>query len=197
MTTQLPVTRRLFVSMMVSLDGYIEGPNRELDWPADRNDAFNHYTNEMVDAVDLAVFGRRSYEMMVRYWPDAEAHPKTPWDLAFARKMNAMPKLVLSRTLERATWNNTRVVKDRVAETLTDLKQQAGKSIAVWGGAGVIASLAALDLIDEYRLIVHPLLLGGGTSLFAPREARTPLRLVRTSTLGADLAVLCYEPVRA
>jgi dihydrofolate reductase len=178
--------RRLYVSMMVSLDGYIEGPNRELDWHSDDDEAFNQYCHEMIDSIDLALFGRRSYEMMVQYWPQQAD--------AFGRKMNALPKIVLSRTLKTATWNNTRIVDD--AGAIAEVKRQPGKAIAVWGGANVIASLAKLGLIDEYRVIVHPVLLGGGTPLFQDIAAATPLKLVRTTALGEDLTVSCYQPVR-
>jgi dihydrofolate reductase len=194
MTTQQPHHRRLFVSMLVSLDGFIEGPNRELDWFIDGDPQFEQYCDEMLDSVGLALYGRRSYELMLSYWPNAEANPRSPADLAFARKMNALPKLVVSRTLERATWNNTRVLNDRIPETLTELKQQPGKPIVAWAGAGLVATLTELGLVDEYRLIVHPVLLGKGTPLFQGIDARKTLRLIRTTQLGQNLTVLCYEP---
>ncbi|WP_240359298.1 dihydrofolate reductase family protein [Pyxidicoccus trucidator] len=180
--------------MIVSLDGYIEGPNRELDWFDDGNPQFEQYCDEMIDSVGLALYGRRSYELMLSYWPNAEVNPRSAADLAFARKMNALPKLVLSRTLEHATWNNTRIVRDRVAETLTELKSQPGKPLVAWAGAGLVSTLAQHDLIDEYRLIVHPVLLGSGTPLFPPTGNRQKLNLVRTTQLGRNLVVLCYEP---
>jgi dihydrofolate reductase len=180
--------------MLVSLDGFIEGPNRELDWFIDGDPQFDQYCDEMLDSVGLALYGRRSYELMLSYWPNAEVNPRSPADLTFARKMNALPKLVLSRTLEQATWNNTRVLNDRVAETLTELKQEPGKPIVAWAGAGLVSTLAQLGLVDEYRLIVHPVLLGKGTPLFQGIEARKALRLVRTTQLGRNLTVLCYEP---
>jgi dihydrofolate reductase len=192
-TTPVLPLRRLYVSMIVSLDGFIEGPGRELDWFQD--DAhFDRYAQEMIDSVGLALYGRRAYELMLSYWPDAERNPRSPTDLAFARKMNALPKLVLSRTLDRAEWNNTRIVKDRVGETIAELKQQPGKPIVAWAGAGLVSTLTRLGLVDEYRLIVHPVLLGRGTPLFQDIEARRQLRLVRTTQLGDQLAVLCYEP---
>jgi dihydrofolate reductase len=197
MTTSKPPTRRLFVSMLVSLDGFIEGPNAELDWFLEADPQFDQYCDEMLDSVGLALFGRRAYELMLSYWPNAELNPRSPVDLAFARKMNALPKLVLSRTLERAEWNNTRIVRDRVAETLTELKQQPGKPIVAWAGAGLVATLAQLGLVDEYRLLVQPVLLGKGTSLFQGILARQKLRLVRTTQLGGNVAVLCYEPSAA
>jgi hypothetical protein len=104
MTMIPPTEKRLYVSMITSLDGYIEGPGRELDWFQDGNPQFERYCDEMIDSVGLAVYGRTSYELMLQYWPDAEAHPRSPRDLAFARKMNALPKVVLSRTLTHAAW---------------------------------------------------------------------------------------------
>ena len=194
MSNQQNASRRLFVSMIVSLDGYIEGPQRELDWFVEGDPQFDQYADEMLDSVGLALYGRRAYELMVDYWPKAETNPRSPTDLAFARKMNALPKLVLSRTLEKATWNNTRILRDRVKETITELKQQPGKPIVAWAGAGLVATLAQLGLVDEYRLIVHPVLLGKGTPLFQGIEERRKLRLTRTTQLGRNLVVTCYEP---
>jgi dihydrofolate reductase len=196
MTTVQPDARRLFVSMIVSLDGYIEGPNRGLDWFRDSDPQFEQYAEEMIDGVGVALYGRRSYELMLSYWPDAEKNPRSPTDLAFARKMNALPKVVLSRTLQRAEWNNTTIVSDGVKERLTELKQQPGKPIVAWAGPSLVSTLARLDLVDEYRLIVCPVVLGGGTPYFVDRELKPQLRLVRTTQLGSHLVVLCYEPVR-
>src|SRR5688500_3602830 len=125
MTTNQSSERRLYVSMITSLDGYIEGPNRELDWFQDGNPQFVQYADEMIDSVGVAVYGRKAYDVMIQYWPDAEVHPRSAQDLAFARRMNALPKVVLSRTLERATWNNTRVVRD--VEAIAALKREPGK----------------------------------------------------------------------
>lgn len=194
MTTQTPALRRLYVSMIVSLDGFIEGPDRQLDWFQDGDPQFEQYADEMIDSVGLALYGRRAYELMLSYWPAAETNPRSATDLSFARRMNALPKVVLSRTLERADWNNTRIVKDRVAETITELKQQPGKPIVAWAGAGLVSTLTQLRLVDEYRLIVCPVLLGRGTPLFQDVATRQQLRLVRTAQLGQHVAVLCYEP---
>jgi dihydrofolate reductase len=197
MTTQAKPARRLYVSMIVSLDGFIEGPNHELDWFLDGDPELERYCDEMIDSVGLALYGRRSYELMLSYWPAAEKNPRTPGDVTFARKMNALPKVVLSRTLERADWNNTRIVKERVPEVIGELKAQPGKPIVAWAGAGLVETLAEHDLVDEYRLIVHPVLLGTGTPLFRDLAAPHRLRLVRSSQLGSQLVVLCYEPLRS
>lgn len=194
MTSERATQRRLFVSMIVSLDGFIEGPNRELDWFHDGDPQFEQYCDEMIDSVGVALYGRRSYELMVSYWPTAELNPRSPSDLAFARKMNALPKVVLSRTLERATWNNTTIVRDNVAERINALKQTPGRPIVAWAGASLVSTLARLNLIDEYRLIVQPVVLGGGTPLFQDIAERKRLRLTRTTQLGRDIVVTCYEP---
>jgi dihydrofolate reductase len=196
MTLQKPMSRRLFVSMIVSLDGYIEGPERELDWFRDGDPQFEQYCDEMIDSVGLALYGRRAYDLMLSYWPNAEKNPRSAADLAFARKMNALPKVVLSRTLKEAAWSNTRIVRDHVAEAIGELKCMPGKPIVAWAGAGLVASLTRLGLVDEYRLIVHPVLLGGGTPLFLGLEQRQSLRLTRTTQLGENLVVLCYEPAQ-
>jgi len=175
--------------MITSLDGYIEGPNRELDWFASDDPQFQRYCEEMIDSVGLAVYGRRAYELMVRYWPDAEARPRSPQEHALARRMNALPKLVLSRTLEAATWANTRVVRD--PGEIAALKGEPGKPIVAWAGAELVAALAEAGLVDEYRVVVHPIVLGAGTPLF---RHRMKLRQVRTQTLGGGISVLCYEP---
>lgn len=172
--------------MIVSLDGYIEDPDHDLSWFRDGDPAFEQYCDEMIDSVGLAVFGRGSYELMVSYWPRAEG--------PFARKMNELPKVVLSRTLARAEWANTTVARD--VEQIGALKRTAGKPIVAWAGAGLVASLAQAGLIDEYRLIVHPILLGRGTPMFGSSK-REQLRLVRTTQLGEQLALLCYQPLRA
>lgn len=178
--------------MMVSLDGFIEGPNRELDWHVTGKE-FEQYCDDMLDSIDLILLGRVSYQMMIDYWPAAETHPSSPADQAFARKMNALPKVVLSRTLAAATWN-TRVVKDHVAEEIEELKRQPGKDIAVFGGAGIISTLRKHRLIDEYRLIVNPIVLGSGTPLFQDVAEQMKMQLKKSMTLRSGVVILTYEP---
>ena len=182
--------------MAVSLDGFIEGPRHELDWFEDGDPEFERYCHEMLDSVGLALYGRRSYELMLQYWPNAEKNPRSDADLAFARKMNALPKVVLSRTLESADWSNTSLIKDNVGERIRELKRAPGKPIVAWAGADLVRTLSGLDLVDEYRLIVHPVLLGSGTPFFQGLSERRKLRLSRTTQLGKSLVVLCYEPER-
>ncbi|MDX2018591.1 MAG: dihydrofolate reductase family protein [Deltaproteobacteria bacterium] len=194
MTTKDPHSRRLYVSMAMSLDGFIEDKDHALDWFDDQSPQFAQYCDEMIDAVGLAVFGRRSYDMMLAYWPNAEHHSTSPRDQAFARKMNALPKVVLSRTLQHAAWDNTRIINTDAATALSALKREGGKPIVAWGGANLVTALLNMRLVDEIRVLVHPVLLGKGTPLFSGLENRIDLKLVRTTQLGANLSVLCFEP---
>jgi dihydrofolate reductase len=184
---------KLIVSMMTSLDGFIEGPNRELDWTLEGPE-FDEYCEDMLERTDTMLFGRVSYEMMVRYWPAAEVKPRSPAEARLARQMNARPKVVLSRTLDRAEWNNTQVVRDGVADQIRALKERATKNIMVFGGAGVIASVRKAGLVDEYRVIVHPVVLGRGTPLFTDVSERFSLRHTRTTRFVMGLDLLYYEP---
>ena len=174
--------------MLVTLDGYIAGADGNLNWFADQSPAFERYCTEMVDSVDVALYGRRSYEEMVKYWPKATG--------VFADKMNALKKVVLSRTLTTAEWNNTEIISDRIGERIRELKNSPGRAIVAWAGAGLVKTLSELNLVDEYRLIVNPVLLGSGTRLFEGVPNRK-LKLVRTMQVGDELAVLCHEPVHS
>ncbi|MGV3623056.1 MAG: dihydrofolate reductase family protein [Archangium sp.] len=179
-------SRRLYVSMLVTLDGYIAGPDGNLDWFVDQSPSFARYCDEMIDSVDTAIYGRKSYEDMVAYWPTATG--------PFADKMNVLKKVVLSRTLTRPAWNNTEITDD--VDRIRQLKKSPGKAMVAWAGAGLVKTLTELDLVDEYRLIVNPVILGSGTRLFDGVSHRK-LKLVRTMQLGDELAVLCHEPVRS
>jgi dihydrofolate reductase len=182
---------KLIVSMMTSVDGYIEGPRRELDWTVESSD-FNAYCDDMLDGLHTMVFGRVSYEMMVKYWPAAEDKPRDEWERRFARKMNGAPKIVVSRTLERAEWKNTRVVRANLLEEMRALKK-VEKPSYVFGGAGVIRSLRELGLVDEWRVIVHPVVLGAGTPLFTGVDSAMRLKPIRTETFDSGVAVLAYS----
>jgi dihydrofolate reductase len=185
--------RKLFLSMLVSLDGFIEGPNRELDWFEEDAD-FQDYCTHMLRSIDLMLFGRVAYELMLSYWPAAGANPQnTPQQAEWAHHMNSLPKIVFSRTLQKAEWNNTRIVRDDIANEICTLKQQPGKDIALFAGAQIASTFVDLDLIDEYRLILHPLLLGGGTPLFKGARERKKLKLLNTRTFSSGVVVLYYS----
>lgn len=184
--------RKLIVSMMTSVDGFIEGPHRELDWNVESPE-FDAYCEDMLDHCDTMLFGRVSYEMMIQYWPAAEASPRSERERGFARRMNTLPKIVLSRTLERATWTNTRIVRDDVRGEIDALKRRATQDCYVFGGAGIISTLRQLALVDEYRVIVNPVVLGRGTPLFT--DVTAPLRITPlwSRRLDSGVVVLAYR----
>ena len=182
---------KLIASLMTSLDGLIEAEDKSLEWTVESLD-FNAYCDEMLDGADTLIFGRVSYEMMLAYWPAAESQPKDEWERRFARKMNTSTKLVLSRTLKQAEWKNTRVVGDGVRDEVRATKERARGDCFVFGGARVIASLRQLGLIDEYRLVVHPVVLGGGTPLFVDVTEHFRLQPLGSRRFESGVTILSY-----
>ncbi|MEY2568420.1 MAG: hypothetical protein QOE35_2949 [Actinomycetota bacterium] len=177
----------------VSLDGFVAGPNGELDWHMVDEGLHAHF-NEVLGAMSTFLDGRVMHELMVEYWPTADEDPaSTPTVVEYARIWRDMPKLVYSRTLERADWNAT-VVHDVVPEEVRELKAQPGGDMAL-GGPDLAASFRRHDLIDEYRLYVHPIVLGQGKPLFRPSEADavTELQLIETRTFASGVVLLHYR----
>lgn len=181
--------RKLISFLMTSLDGYHEGPNHELDWH-NVDEEFNQFALQQTGEADLLVFGRVTYEMMAAYWPTPDATENEP---AIAALMNSLPKMVVSRTLDRADWANTRLVRDDVTGTLAELKRQPGKDIAIYGSSTLTASLLRSGLVDELRIIVNPVVLGSGSPLLETAD-RTCLKLLKSRTFSSGNVLLCYEP---
>jgi dihydrofolate reductase len=184
--------RKLFAFNLISLDGFFEGPNRELDWH-NVDGEFNEFAIEQTSAVDALLFGRVTYQMMASFWPTPGAIAADP---VVAGLMNRLPKLVFSTTLASVEWNNTRLVKDRVAEEILNLKQQPGKDLALFGSANLLSTLMQLDLVDEHRLLVNPVVLGNGNPLFKRAKDRLNLKLTRSRTFCNGNVLLCYQPVK-
>ncbi len=182
--------RKLILFMMVSLDGYYEGPGHDISWHTVDED-FNTFAVEQINSVGVIIFGRMTYELMAAYWPTPEALADDP---EVTGLMNSTPKLVISRTLAQAEWHNTRLIKDNVAEELTALKQQPGKDLIIFGSGNLVVSLTEMGLIDEYRLMVAPVALGAGKALFSGLTARRGLRLVKSTTFRNGNVLLYYAP---
>jgi dihydrofolate reductase len=182
--------RRILTFLVSTVDGYYEGPNQEFDWPV-VDEEFNQFALDQLDEVDTLMFGRVTYELMASYWPTPAAQQDDP---KVAGKMNGLPKIVVSRTLETADWANTRVINGDVAAELGKLKQQPGKDIAIMGSSNLTVSLLQLGLLDEVRLMVHPIVLGDGKSLFRTTKERIPLKLVKTRPFRSGSVMLTYEP---
>ncbi|HLE42001.1 MAG TPA: dihydrofolate reductase family protein [Nitrospirota bacterium] len=181
--------RKVFVFNLVTLDGYFEGPRREIDWH-NVDAEFNEYAIGMLNSVDTLLFGRVTYELMAGYWPTPDAMKNDP---IVAGKMNSLPKIVFSRTLDKVAWNNSRLVKSNVEEEIQKIKKQQGKDIVILGSGSIVSELAPLGLIDEYRLMVNPVVLGAGKPLFKGIKDRLNLKLIKAKTFKSGNVLLYYE----
>ncbi len=182
--------RKLIYSMGVSLDGFIAGPGGEIDWSAPDEER-HRFHNEQVRELGAHLCGRRLYEVMV-YWETADQNPSaSEYELEFARIWKDLPKVVFSKTLEKVE-GNARLVREGAAEEVAKLKEQPGKDLAV-GGAGLASTLMKLGLIDEYRLFISPVVLGGGTPYFPALDERIDLELVETRTFGSRVVYVRYR----
>jgi dihydrofolate reductase len=182
--------RRLIYSMTVSLDGFIAGPRGEIDWSAP-DPELHRFHNHRVAEHGAYFCGRRLYEEM-RYWDTAEEDPNLPdAGREFAPIWKALPKIVVSTTLERVE-GNARLIRDGVAEEVARLKAQPGQDLGV-GGAGLASTLIRAGLVDEFQLFVSPVVLGGGTPFFPAVEDRLSLELAETRTFGSRVVYLRYR----
>jgi dihydrofolate reductase len=180
--------RKVIYSMTVSLDGYIADPDGAIDWSVPDEELFRFHTRH-VQEIGVHLCGRRLYETMV-YWETAEESPLTADHAEFAQTWKALPKVVFSTTLDSVV-GNTRLARGDVGEEVAQLKEQPGKDIAV-GGAGLARACMEIGLIDEWRLFVSPVLLGGGTPYFPALAERIDLELAETKTFGSRVVYLRY-----
>ena len=187
--------RKIVVHMNVSVDGFFEGPDGDLDWHQVDEELHRHFNAEIREMGGF-LNGRRSYELMAAFWPTADQDPaSSPAMVEYAGIWRDMPKVVYSRTLERADWNAT-VVGEVDPDEVRRLRAQSGGDLAL-GGADLIAEFARHDLIDEYRIYVHPVLLGAGRPLFPADGDRRPLRLTGSRAFGNGVVLLRHERVRS
>jgi|SRR5690606_28834356 len=189
--------RKIIFLMHVSLDGYVAGPNGEMDWIV-YNAEVEKYSHDLHASTDAAMYGRNTYEMMAAYWPTVLSNPEsTEADRNHARWADAATKYVVSTTLKSADWANTVIISDNVKDEVTKIRQQAGKDIWLLGSATLAQSLMQLGLIDEYRLNVNPVILGGGQRLFSQEHPPVNLRLLEAKTFSGGVVALRYAPAEA
>jgi len=183
--------RNIVYMMSVSLDGFIEGPKRELDWQLIDHELHRHF-NELLAGSGAFLSGRVTYELMAGFWPTADADPSSSETVVeFASIWRDTPKIVFSKTLDRAAWNST-VVRDVVPEQIMELKERPGGDLFI-AGADLAAAFMRHDLIDEYRLYVQPIVLGAGKPMFEPSSRTTSLRLAETRRFGSGVVLLHYR----
>ena len=178
--------RRVVATEYVTLDGIMEEPGN-WSFPFWSDEAAKFKSDELF-ASDALLLGRVTYEGFAKAWPTM---PDTG---AFGERMNGLPKYVVSTTLETVEWNNSRLIKEHVAEEIATLKQQPGQDILLAGSGQLLRTLMEHDLVDEYRLMLYPLVLGSGKRLFTEESAKKVLRLVETKPLSSGVVVLTYHP---
>jgi dihydrofolate reductase len=185
--------RKLIVFNQVSLDGYFVDASGDMSW-AHRNDPeWNAFASENASGGGELVFGRITYEMMAGFWPTPQALQMMP---AVAEGMNTSPKIVFSTTLDAASWNNTRLIKGDIASQMRKLKAEAGPGMAILGSGSIVSQLAQAGLIDEYQLVINPIVLGAGRTMFEGVKEKLSLKLINTRTFGNGNVVLRYERVQ-
>ena len=183
--------RKLAVFNHVSLDGYFVDANGDMSWAkADHEDAeWNAFVAGNASGQGMLVFGRVTYEMMASFWPTPLAIEMMP---AVAAGMNGMPKVVFSRTLDTASWNNTTLVKGDIVNATRQLKRESGPDMVILGSGSIVSQLAREGLIDAYQIVVNPVVLGRGRTMFD--GAKLDLTLTSTRAFGNGNVLLCYEP---
>jgi dihydrofolate reductase len=184
---------KLIYSLNVSLDGYVETPDHSLDW-ADVDEELHTWFNDRAREVDASLYGRRLYEVMAAYWPTGESDPSATESMReFARLWNATPKFVFSTTLASVDWNS-RLVRGDVREALAAIRKEFDGDLDV-GGPTLAAAFIRRGLVDEYRLLIHPVILGAGTPFFPSLEAPIRLRLIDERRFASGVMYLAYAPV--
>jgi len=177
---------RLIMWNLMTLDGFVEGPNRDISWHSDVwGEELEQLGIEQGKSAGRLMFGRVTYELIANHWPNEKGE--------VADFMNALPKYVFSRTLKTSGWNNTQLFGADVRDTVTKLKHENTGNIPLFGSADLAASLMAHGLIDEFRIALNPILLGGGTPLFKPGDGMK-LKLLDSRTLSTGVVILRYEP---
>ena len=179
--------RKIIVSNVMTLDGFFESVDRKIDW-FPRDNEFFDYAKDMLRHTDTLLFGRLTYEVMEAYWPSTAVDE-------IAEKMNNLAKVVVSTTLQTANWNNSSVVNGDVIRELSKLKQLAAKDIVLLGSARLSSFLLQAGLIDEYRIVLAPVMLGQGNPLFPDVKKKLRMKLERTKLLGSGMAILYYQPL--
>jgi dihydrofolate reductase len=194
--------RKLKLQMQMSIDGFVAGPNGELDWMGwNWSDDIKKYVNHLHDTVDTILLGRKMTDGFISHWSlVVDKHDESSKELKesyeFAKKMIDIPKVVFTKTLKTHTWINTTLAKGDVSDEVNRLKEQKGKNIIVYGGANFVSSLVKENLIDEYYLFINPTAIGKGMEIFKNLNDKMNLKLIDSSAFECGISLLHYEPNR-
>jgi dihydrofolate reductase len=183
--------RKLAVFNNVTLDGYFVTMNGDMSWAHKQDAEWNAYVQGNASGGGELLFGRITYEMMASYWPTPHAIENFP---VVAEGMNNLPKVVFSRTMDKASWSNTKLVKGDLAAEVRKMKKEPGKDMVILGSGSIVSQLAQQGLIDEYQVAVNPIVLGKGRTMFDGIKDKLTLKLTKTRPFANGSVVLCYEP---
>ncbi len=190
----MPPARKVVLHMMTTLDGCVSGPNGELDWLfAFRDEERGKYLLEFYKGMDAILVGRTTYLAMAGFWPKAEENESaSDLDREFASVMNSTPKYVFSKTLGSVEWSNSRLARGDAPTAFRELKARPGRDMVLAGGLSTAKSFMEMGLVDEYRLVVHPVVLGIGRRLFEGLGAKLSLKLLEAKTFGDGVVAFRY-----
>jgi dihydrofolate reductase len=183
--------RSLIVFNHVSLDGYFVDKKGDMRWAHKQDPEWNEFVAGNARGGGVLLFGRVTYEMMASYWPTPMAAQNSP---AVAEHMNNLQKVVFSRTLDKASWNNTKLVKGDLAMEVRKMKRESGQGLVIIGSGTIVSQLAQEGLIDEFQIVVCPIVIGSGRSLFEGVTEKLNLKLTKSRTFGNGNVHTCYEP---
>ena len=183
--------RKLVVFNQISVDGYFTDEKGDMSWAHKQDPEWNAFVEENAQGGGQLLFGRITYAMMASYWPTPQAAKANP---VVAERMNQMPKVVFSRTLAKAAWNNTRIVKGNIAEEVLRMKQESGPDMAIFGSGTIIPPLTEAKLIDEYQMVVNPIVLGKGRTMFEGVAGKLGLQFQNSRPFKNGNVVVTYKP---
>lgn len=183
--------RKLLVFNSVSVDGYFTDAKGDMSWAHQSDPEWNEFIADNSKSGGELLFGRVTYQMMESFWPTPAAAKQFP---DVAEQMNKLPKVVFSRTLDSVSWQNTRLLKGDLAEEVRKLKEEAGEQMVLMGSGSIVAQLAPEGLIDEYQVVVNPIVLGDGRTMFEGVKERLNLKRTNSRTFGNGNVLLCYQP---
>jgi dihydrofolate reductase len=188
--------RKLKLQVQMTVDGYIGGPNGEMDWIAfPWTEDINTYVANLVGPVDTIVLGRKLAEGFIPHWARVAADPNNP-EVEGGKKFTDTPKVVFTKTLRESPWDNTVLAKGDLVDEITKLKNQEGKDIIAYGGANFVSALIQHGLIDEYHLFINPTAIGNGMTIFKERSNKVNLTLVSSTSFNCGIVALHYHPKR-